>query len=238
MKHLINTIGLSIILVLLTLSYAYSQNSNVDAKEKKESNNSNVCEDKNKYEFTKTDNIVFFGDSITDYYPLAEIYGDTAPIINSGIAGYKTQDLLDKIDKMLYQYNPTKIFMLIGINDITRNTDEENIEYVKSNLEKLVKNIRTNRSKATLYVESIYPVNKKLREPFGAYPDDINERIIEVNKEIEKICKENGAIYINMHDSLTNSEGELREEFTGDGLHVNGVGYARITKELLPYLYE
>lgn len=235
MKHLINTIGLSIILVLLTLSYAYSQNSNVDAKE---SNNENICEEKNKYEINKTDNIVFFGDSITDYYPLAAIYGDTAPIINSGVAGYKTQDLLDKIDKMLYQYNPTKIFMLIGINDISRNTDDDNIEYVKSNLEKLVKNIRTNRSKATLYVESIYPVNKELREPFGPYPDNINEKIVEINKEIEKICNENGAIYINMHDKLTNSNGELREEFTGDGLHVNGVGYARITKELIPYIYE
>lgn len=237
MKHLINTIGLSVILLVLTLTYIYSGES-VDAKEKNESNTCQTCEEKTKYEFKKTENIVFFGDSITDFFPLEEIFGDNAPMVNSGIAGYKTQDLLDKIDKLLYQHNPTKVIMLIGINDISSSTEDENMTLAKENIEKLVKSIKSNRKKATLYVQSIYPVNQQLRDYKTPFPEDINEKIIELNKEIEKICNENGAVYVNMHDSLVNSEGNLREEFTEDGLHVNGVGYARITRELIPYIYE
>lgn len=237
MKHIINTIGLFIILVLLTITYICTGDNYTYAKENVKSCIED-CDTKNKYEFKKTDNIVFFGDSITDHYPLDKIYGENAPIVNSGISGYKTQDLLDKIEPMLYQYNPTKVFMLIGINDIATNTKTDNVEQLKDNLEKLVKNISENRSKAKIYVESLYPVNKKLRGNSTPYPDDINDKIVETNKVLKEICKKYNATYIDMYSFLVDSKGELKEDFTDDGLHVNGIGYAKITKELIPYIYE
>ena len=64
-----------------------------------------------------TDNFVFLGDSITDFYPLEEFY-DNLPVVNSGVAGYKTTDILSRIDSMVTIYNPTKVFLLIGTNDV------------------------------------------------------------------------------------------------------------------------
>ena len=71
------------------------------------------------------ENIVIFGDSITELYPVQDIYGDM-PVLNSGVSGYRTQDLLDRMDSMLYKYNPSKVILLIGINDLMPNKSSEN----------------------------------------------------------------------------------------------------------------
>ena len=53
-----------------------------------------------------TDNFVFLGDSITDFYPLEEFY-DNLPVVNSGVSGYKTTDILSRIDRKM---KSSKIF--------------------------------------------------------------------------------------------------------------------------------
>lgn len=239
MKKTIN-ISLLLLLVVLVVMVTYtSKGQKVSAKEEKTKTiTTNTSDFKDQFEFKNTENIVFFGDSITYFYPLADVYGENAPIVNSGIPGYKSQDLVNEIEELLYQYNPTKVFLLIGINNIAKSTSDETLEQVTSDIETIVKETKKNRKNAKIYVESIYPVNKNLRTPKAPYPEDIDEKIVEINKDIEAICKKYKATYVNIHDSLINDEGMLREEFTEDGLHVNGIGYARITKELIPYVYE
>ena len=83
---------------------------------------------KNPYEIEvgPNDNYVFLGDSLTDFYNLDEWY-DELPVINSGISGYTTTDILDNVDKMVSIYNPTKVFILIGTNDISQGKTEDEI---------------------------------------------------------------------------------------------------------------
>ena len=50
-------------------------------------------------ELKEKENIVFLGDSITEIYPINKIYGDL-PIIKSGVSGYKTEDILKRMDSM------------------------------------------------------------------------------------------------------------------------------------------
>ena len=85
-----------------------------------------------KLSLTKKDNVVLFGDSITELYPVDEIYHDL-PVMKSGVSGYKTKNLLDRMDNMLYRYNPTKVFLLIGINDLIDDRSEENQETTINN---------------------------------------------------------------------------------------------------------
>ena len=78
------------------------------------------------------DNFLFLGDSITDYYPLEEYY-DNLPVVNSGIAGNKTTDILSNMKERVYQYNPTKVFLLIGTNDIDSN-DKDIVKQCDGNI--------------------------------------------------------------------------------------------------------
>ena len=180
------------------------------------------------------DNFLFLGDSITDFYPLEEYY-DNLPVVNSGVSGNKTADILNNIKERVYQYNPTKIFLLIGTNDLD-STDEDIVDITFDNIKEIVSEIRENRSKASIYVESIYPVNSTIEN--NTVNNRTNEKIKSLNKKLSNYCNGENCKYINLYDDLINEEGNLKSDYTEDGLHLNSLGYVVITRELLPYLNE
>lgn len=182
----------------------------------------------------KYENIVFLGDSITDFYPIDTIYMDL-PIVKSGISGYTTEDILDRMDSMVYQYNPTSVFLLIGTNDIMydgESTKEKTIE----NIEKILKNIKSNRKQTKIYLEAIYPVNKKLNSQMVRNRD--NDIIREINDTLEKYCDENDITFIDMYEVLQDEEGNFSKDYTDDGLHPNDLGYAKISQVIAAYIYD
>ena len=183
------------------------------------------------------DNYLFLGDSITEWYDLDKYYGNL-PIINSGIAGYTTTGILGKLDTLVYQYNPSKVFLLIGTNDLELKTSNEEIV---DNIKKIIKNIKNNRPYSKIYLESIYPINNsndKKIDKTVINGNRHNEDIIEINKMLVELAKEEGLVYINMYDELLDEDGLLKLEYTVDGLHISDVGYEKITDILMEYVKE
>lgn len=175
-------------------------------------------------------NYLFLGDSITDFYDLDKYYKDL-PVVNSGISGNTTDDILKDMKKRAYQYNPSKVFLLIGTNDLIHNkSNEEIVEKV----EKIIEEIKENRSKAEIYLQSIYPVNYKL-SPYMV-KNRKNDDIKEINEKLEDYCEDNDITYIDMYDLLKDKDDNFSSEYTKDGLHPNDDGYEVITKELKKYL--
>ena len=181
----------------------------------------------------KNENIVFLGDSITDWYPFEEMYSNDIPIVNSGIAGYETTDILNRMDDLVYKFNPTKVFILIGTNDIKYEEDDEQV--VVDNIKKIIKEIKKNRPNTKVYITSIFPVNRELK--YHAAEERYNGEILKINKGIKDYCKENNITYINMYDELIDSKGNLKKEYTVDGLHLSKTGYVKYTSKLLQYIY-
>ena len=180
------------------------------------------------------ENIVLVGDSIFNWFPTDEIFGDL-PIINSGEAGDKTTDILNDIEERIYQYNPTKVFINIGTNDIEFEDSEEINQEVYQNIIKIVKGIKANRSNSEIYVISIYPVNNHLP---GAHERHTSE-IKEINQKLKTYCSTtDGVIYIDAFKELIDEEEMLKKEFTEDGLHPNTLGYAKLTEILMKYIYQ
>lgn len=190
----------------------------------------------NPYEvkFDANDNFLFLGDSITELYPLEEYY-DNLPVVNSGISGNKTTDILNDMKTRVYQYNPTKVFLLIGTNDLN-STDEDIVDVTFDNIKEIINEIKENRSDATIYVESVYPVNSVIEN--NVVTNRTNKKVKELNKKLSNYCDEESCEYINLYDDLIDEEGNLKTEYTEDGLHLNSLGYVVITRELLPYLNE
>ena len=118
---------------------------------------------KNYAKFKTNENILILGDSITELYPIDEIYGNL-PIVKSGVSGYKTTDILKRMDEMAYEYNPTKVILLIGINDIAYDTSTENVDKTLNNIKTIIKKLKQNRKNTKIYVESIYPINRELNQ--------------------------------------------------------------------------
>ncbi len=180
----------------------------------------------------KEENIVFLGDSITEWYPLGELYENNIPIVNSGKAGYRTFELLPELKELVYQYNPTKVFILIGTNDINTHSGKKKLV---NNVEKMIKRIKIHRAQCKIYIQSIYPVNKEDNQKENEIE---NKEIKEVNQKIKKICKKHNVTYIDVYKYLIDEEGYLDLQYTKDGLHLNDLGYLKVTKVLTPYVEE
>lgn len=193
---------------------------------------------KNPYDIktSPSDNFVFLGDSITEFYPLDEFY-DNLPTINSGKSGWTTNQILEEIDSLVYIYNPTKVFILIGTNDIEKG---RNADDIAENIEKITKKIKKKRPNTKIYIESIYPINHTEEEKINQDIVGVRENkvIKQINKKIKKYCDKEGYTYINVYDELTDKDGNLKLEYTEEGLHLSSLGYIKVTKILYPYLGE
>ena len=183
------------------------------------------------------DNYVFLGDSITDWYDLDK-YFEGLPVVNSGVSGYSTNNILNNMNKMVYQYNPSKVFILIGINDLELKVDDD---VVVNNIRKIVQGIKKNRRYAKIYVESIYPINNSDDDKIEGSIINGNRKnsdIIDINNKLVKLTKEEGATYIDLHKELVDDNGLLKIEYTVDGLHLSSEGYEKVTEVLRKYINE
>ncbi len=116
------------------------------------------------------ENIVFFGDSITSGYKIEEFYPKNN-VINSGTGGDTTENLLERMNDVC-KYNPSKVFILIGINDLNRG---KSIDEILDNIQRIVNNIKTNREYTNIYIESVYPINRNV---FVAINMSSNKKVI------------------------------------------------------------
>ena len=153
---------------------------------------------------------LFLGDSITDRYDLQSHFSNY-PIINSGIGGNKTIDILENLDNRVFKYNP-------------------DVKYVYNNIDKIVTHIKKKFPKCEIFIESIYPINDSIPLSEGQPTvNDILTRVVEENKLIEAYCKKNNYTYIDVYSSLIDDNGKLKKRYTEDGIHLNEYGYKMTT---------
>jgi len=176
------------------------------------------------------DNLLFVGDSITYNFDLEGCFKDM-PVVNSGRNANQTTDILDNLKSRIYDYNPSKIFLLIGTNDIDqrKSTDE-----IFGKTKEIIKKIKENRSEAKIYIQSVYPVNES--DKYDGPKNRTNEKIEELNQRLEEYCKKEKIIFIDLYSELVDEDGQLKEEYTTDGLHISEEGYEIITEVLKEYL--
>lgn len=162
--------------------------------------------------------VVFLGNSITHGFEWAE-YLENAKYKNRGISGDITFGILARLGQVT-QIQPAKVFLLIGINDISRNIPQE---MIASNIRRIVQRIRTESPQTKVYVQSIFPTNEK----FNKFPKHYHKQAIVdfVNEASKLTCKSLGAYYLDVASVLTDADGKLKEEVTYDGLHLQYAGY-------------
>ncbi|SEN65110.1 Glycosyl hydrolase family 20, catalytic domain [Mucilaginibacter gossypiicola] len=178
-----------------------------------------------------TDDIIFLGNSITDGAEWSELFGDSR-IKNRGISGDISAGVIARLPEIAGR-RPAKVFLLIGVNDLSRNTSPDS---VVKNIG-LISNYLHEQTPATqVYVQSILPVNK-IYNKFGIHTNK-SARIIEVNQRLESAADKNHYTYINIHDAFRGKDGLLRPELTNDGLHLKGEGYLVWKHLLYPYVFD
>lgn len=175
--------------------------------------------------------IVFLGNSITDGGEFQELLG-VENVKNRGIQGDVVDGVLERLSQVT-KGAPSKIFLLIGINDVSHALSAQKIA---SKYDELVKKIRKETPSTTLYIESVMPVNNDFRR----YKNLIGrEQVIpELNNLLRDIAADNGCVYIDLWPVFADEQGKMKKKYTNDGLHLLGAGYKAWAEALRPYIEE
>lgn len=181
--------------------------------------------------------IVFFGDSITENCDVKKYYPEYKAL-NRGISGNTTVDLLGRMDVSVFAVNPSKVVLLIGVNDMMN--EGKRPEEVAENYEKIVVQLKKNLPNTQLICQSVYPGwdGDKSKERFGlVFPiAHLATDIVSLNKMIQDICTRHDVPYVDIHSLLKNSDNTMNPAYCFDGVHPNEQGYLVITKELKKYI--
>lgn len=176
--------------------------------------------------------IVFIGDSITDLYHLNDYYSDLdKATYNRGIGGDTTSGVLKRLDVSLYDIEPSKVVLMIGINDINGYIAESEIV---SNYTKILDGIKEHLPTTELYSMSILPVNSDL----GANYDlkRATNTILSVNAKIKPIVEQHSYQYLDLFSQVQDGENHLKKDLSDDGIHLNHNGFVIWTDLVKPYL--
>ena len=169
--------------------------------------------------------IIFLGNSITDIGEWTEIWHNLK-VKNRGISGDNTFGVLARLDEVLSS-KPAKIFLMIGVNDISKETPDS---IILENYKKIIARVKKESPKTKLYVQSILPTNNDFVE-FKRHQNK-EEHIVFVNTRLKEICVFEKIFFVDLYTAFLDSLGKLDKKYTNDGLHINGNGYMR-WKEIL-----
>lgn len=173
--------------------------------------------------------IVFIGNSITNSAEWNELFPQKR-VKNRGISGDTSEGVYDRLDPVV-KGKPAKIFILIGINDISRGIE---VETIVQNMKRIVEKIQTESPKTKIYIQSILPVNPD----FGMFKGHEKPQLIkEINQQYQNIAKEYNVNYINLYPHfLEEGTDRMNKKYTNNGLHLLGDGYLLWSKIIKPYL--
>lgn len=178
--------------------------------------------------------VIFIGDSIVEYYPLQELLGTAKTIVNRGIRGYQTRLLLENLDAHLYGDAVDQIVLLIGTNDIGKDIP---MNEALDNLERVIQSIAREYPLSQIKLLSILPVNEGEEYKQTVYIRT-NEKIREWNQAYEALASAYMQVdFVSIYDSLTDSEGQLKKDYTTDGLHLSVAGYQVLSEALKGVLF-
>jgi lysophospholipase L1-like esterase len=167
-----------------------------------------------------TGRVIFFGNSITQGGDWAKLTGDST-VINRGIGADLVSSLLGRVTDVTRR-KPSKLFVLVGINDISKDIPDA---VIAAEYRALVDSVRRQSPATRVFVQSILPLNPTVKNFPQHY--DKQERVVAVNRLLRRMARETGATYVDLWPIVVDARGHLDARLTGDGLHLNGQGYER-----------
>lgn len=174
-------------------------------------------------ESVKDNPVVFIGDSLTERFQLEKYFGKG--FVNRGIGGDHADGLYERRDLLCLDKDPKALFFMVGINDLLFNYKRDEIPF---HLSKILAYAKDKAPQAKLFVQSICPVKN--------WDTTSPAEIQKINAEIKELAESVGATYIDIFSLFADDLGNMKEEFTIDGVHLSESAYDLWASEIKKYL--
>lgn len=162
---------------------------------------------------------VFMGDSIVAGFDLAH-YFDRNDLYNCGVNGATTDFLLHLFGDAVIQYEPSKLIILIGTNDLSDTWQFDKLESA-FNVYKLLQILSIKCPKTEVVVISALPIIDELQSTTCRNNNQLRLLMNEYKANVEE-CE--NAIFVDVFNAFL-EDGQMKKEYTSDGLHLTQEGY-------------
>jgi len=167
--------------------------------------------------------VVFFGDSITDMWAIADSFPGK-PYINRGIGGQTTSQMLVRFRQDVIDLQPRVVVILAGTNDIAGNTGPIPNEDVEANFASIAELAHVHNIRVVF--SSVLPVHNYTPQSKELFAQRSSERILALNRWLKEYCAANNLVYLDYFTPMVDDKGLLKRDLAQDGLHPNKAGYA------------
>jgi len=180
-----------------------------------------VWDSKNSY---PKNSILFIGSSSIRFWKTSLAFPDVK-IINRGFGGSEISDINYFYNRIVRPYVAEEIFLYAGDNDIARG---KTVDQVFEDYLDFVKKVQSDFPETKITFISIKPSKSR----WDKWP-----KMKKVNAMIKNYAEKKDKLeYADLASPLINSEGNLKNVFIQDGLHLNQFGYSLWQKALAPSL--
>jgi lysophospholipase L1-like esterase len=166
--------------------------------------------------------VVFFGDSITDIWKLADSFPGK-PYINRGIGGQTTPQMLVRFRQDVIDLHPKVVVILAGTNDIAGNTGPMRNEDIEADYQSFAELAKANGIRVVY--ASVLPVHNYTEKSKDFFAQRPPARINALNDWLKDYCTKNKIIYLDYFSALVDDKGMLKKDLAEDGLHPNAEGF-------------
>lgn len=171
------------------------------------------------------------------------------PVINAGIGGNTTTNLLKRIDKDVLEKKPELVIMMIGTNDMLNSKKMVDYKTYSNNLETLIKKIKLSGSNLVLMspipVDEIYLLKRHDKRFFNEAPNEKIDRVCEI---VKGLAMKYTVHYYNLNNEFKvlnlpqhNQDIFIKNEKNSgskDGVHPTALGYRFIAHNVYYFLLE
>jgi len=168
--------------------------------------------------------VVFFGDSITDIWKLAD-YFPGKPYVNRGIGGQTTPQMLVRFRQDVIDLRPKVVIILAGTNDIAGNTGPMRLEDIEADFATFAELARADDIK--VIYSSVLPVHNYTDRSKDFFAQRPTEKILVLNRWLKNYCStsSNGCAYVDYFSAMVDDKGLMKKDLADDGLHPNAAGF-------------
>lgn len=175
-------------------------------------------------------NVVLVGDSITEgfdvsrYFPGRRVLnrGIGADVIGNALPEDDHRGVLRRLNESVFDCAASDVFLMIGINDLNSGRKPDVMEH---GYRELLEKIREKTPAVRIHVQSLLPTS--------GHHAGRNADVLDFNERLRKLAAEVDCQYIDVHSLMVDDNGELKSEFTADGLHLTPPAYEVWRKEIL-----
>ena len=176
---------------------------------------------------------VLLGDSITEGFEVTKYFagrrvlnrGIGADVIGNSLPADDPRGVLQRLDNSVFDCAPSDLFILIGINDLNSGRTLDSME---AGYRELLRRIRQKRPDLRIFVQSVLPTR-------GEHAKQ-NAPVVEFNQRLKRLASDYGCSFLDLHALMRDADGQLKAEYTTDGLHLTEPAYLVWREQILKAL--